>query len=185
MKGEKLPENQISAIFAISTDGVIGKVENGVHSIPWYLPRDMKNFREVTMGKVVVMGRNTWESLPEKFRPLPGRTNIVLSRGKIKLPQEVLLMRSIEEVLGYAGKTEKEIMIIGGAQIYEQFLPHVDQIFMTLVGVDLKDEEGIISFTKTFIDQLTKAFEPISEEEWLADEKNAHWAYFSVLKRKK
>lgn len=150
MENKKIMMNpSISMIMAISKNGVIGQVDQeGRHSIPWNIPRDMKNFRNITMGKVVVMGRVTWESLPKKFKPLPGRINLILSsRSVMDLPSGVLLMHSIEEIISYAEMNpSKEVIIIGGGSLYQQFLPYASTIYLTMVTKEIEKNNG------TFLD---------------------------------
>ena len=104
--------------------------------LPWHIPEDMKHFRELTMGKVVVMGSRTYESLPVQFRPLPGRTNLVLSKYPI---DGVQTFDSIPKLLEYCKqKWFEEVFIIGGAMIYNTFFQEwlIDQVELTLVSGD-------------------------------------------------
>jgi len=117
-------------IAAVSENGVIGR--NG--EMPWYFPEDLKHFKEKTMGFPVVMGRKTFESLPEKHRPLPGRTNIVLTRSEPELDESVKLVNSLEDAWRKAEETGKEkLFIAGGANIYRQTLPEADKILLTRI----------------------------------------------------
>jgi dihydrofolate reductase len=117
----------ITIIAAIDLDRCLGKEGK----IPWHLPSDLQRFRTLTMEHTVIMGRKTYESLPDEFRPLPKRFNIILSRN---LPRradaKVAIVRSIDEALATA---RGEVDIIGGAQIYQQALPLVDRIYLTEV----------------------------------------------------
>lgn len=122
----------ISLVVAVSRDNAIGL--NG--GFPWNtLPADMKRFRDLTMGHSVVMGRMTYASIPERFRPLPGRRNIVLSRNQ---PLEIFdlskceLASSFEQALTLT-KDEEEIFVIGGKEVYETALPLAQRIYMTLI----------------------------------------------------
>jgi len=121
---------KISLIVAVNRNGVIGK--DG--KMPWHLPADLKYFKSVTMGKPIVMGRKTFESLG---RPLPGRENIVLTRDKNFTAEGCTIIHSLEEMRQHTADVD-EVMIIGGAQLYEQMLPHADHIYMT--RVDCLDE---------------------------------------------
>ncbi|MEI8321046.1 MAG: dihydrofolate reductase [Alphaproteobacteria bacterium] len=115
----------ISLIAATSENGVIGHK----NSLPWHLPEELKYFKKMTAGKPVIMGRKTFDSMGK--RPLPNRVNIIISRD----PQPTLgchVVSSIEEALHAAGNCE-EIMVIGGAQIYESFLPLASKIYLTVV----------------------------------------------------
>ncbi len=124
----------ISIVVAFDLDLAIAK--NGV--IPWHFPEDMRHFRELTMGHVVIMGRKTWDSLPAKFKPLPGRTNIVITRQGIESHYETVYQaKSIEESVSLANQLSegREIFVIGGAQIYQEFLDRglIDRIVATEV----------------------------------------------------
>ena len=125
----------ITLIAALANNRCIGK--DG--AIPWRLPEDMKRFKDLTMGHVVIMGRKTWESLPEKFRPLPGRTNIVLTRQSgYALPKDVERFGTLQDAL--ATHTDKNIFIIGGAEIYAQALPLADRLELTLVHNEVEGD---------------------------------------------
>ena len=103
-------------IWAQAANGVIGR--DG--ALPWHLPEDAAHFRAVTTGATVLMGRKTWESLPPRFRPLPGRRNIVLTRDEDWAESERAV--SIHEAL----ETDGDVWVIGGSSIYAEALPHVD-----------------------------------------------------------
>lgn len=100
----------------------------------WSLPRDMKFFRETTMGHIVVMGRKNWESIPKKFRPLPGRKNIVLTRNKDYKAEGAIVIYDLEELAEHF-EEDKTCFIIGGAQIYQLALDKemVDELYITYV----------------------------------------------------
>lgn len=121
---------RICIIAAVARNRVIGK-GNG---LLWHIPEDMKHFREITRGKPVIMGRKTWESLPEKFRPLPGRQNIVLTRDKRYVAAGALIAGSLDEAMQMADAAP-EVFIIGGAEIYRQALPLADCLYLTEVDV--------------------------------------------------
>ena len=115
-------------VWAHSADGWIG-VDGG---LPWHLPEDLARFRRLTTGAPVIMGRRTWDSLPERFRPLPGRTNLVLSRRPGDLPGATVV-GSPEEALAAAG--DARAWVIGGAQVYAAFLPLAGRLEVTEVDV--------------------------------------------------
>jgi len=118
----------VSLVIARATNGVIG--QRG--QIPWRIPADMKHFKAVTMGKPCIMGRKTWESLPRK--PLPGRTNIVLTRETGFHAEGAVLAHSFDDALARAeAESPEEIAIIGGADIYRVALPRADCIHLTEV----------------------------------------------------
>lgn len=175
---------KLSMIMALSANNVIGKNEAGKYSIPWRLSRDMKNFKEITTGKIVVMGRNTWDSLPEKFRPLPDRTNIVISRRDLVLPEGVLLMHSIEELLQFAKSSDTEVIIIGGSQIYNAFISHVEKAYITLVHDVFHGPNLVYTSDTCRFDAFQRSFKKISSENWLPDEKNTIFATYYVFEKK-
>lgn len=117
---------RIALIAAMSENGVIGNN----NALPWHLPEELKYFREKTRGKPVVMGRKTFESMGSK--PLPNRLNIILTHALNVTVPECIVVHSTEEALKAAGNSE-EIMIIGGAKIYEAFLPVASRLYLTIV----------------------------------------------------
>jgi dihydrofolate reductase len=122
---------RIALVYAQSRNGIIGR-DGG---LPWQLPSDLKRFKAVTMGKPVIMGRKTWESLPRK--PLPGRHNIVMTRRPGFMSEGAAVVANVEQALAKAGDVE-EVCVIGGAEIYKTFLPHADRIYLT--EIDLETE---------------------------------------------
>lgn len=123
-------KTKISHIVACSENWVIGKD----NKLLWYLPEDLKRFKNLTMLHPVIMGRLTWESIPEKYRPLIGRTNIVISSNKNYKSKGAISESSIEDAIKRAFKYDKkEIFIIGGSSIYEQTLDIIDTIYLTKI----------------------------------------------------
>lgn len=123
----------IAAIVAMDDERAIGK--GG--ALPWHIPEDMKRFKELTTGSTVVMGRKTYDSLPAKFRPLPNRKNVVISRRahELQLPAEVEVIDSVSKFLETARSTNGsgDIWIIGGSEIYAQTLAHCDRVYLSAV----------------------------------------------------
>jgi dihydrofolate reductase len=117
----------VSLIWAQARDGVIGA--NG--GLPWHLPEDLKLFRERTTGSTVVMGRRTWESLPERFRPLPGRANVVLTSDPAWSAEGARRAGSVAEVLD----GHDPLWVIGGGAVYAAFLPHAHRLVVTHVDL--------------------------------------------------
>jgi len=121
----------IALVVAAADNGVIGRAGD----LPWRLPEDLKHFRAVTMGKPIVMGRRTYESIG---RPLPGRANIVVTRDPAFGPAGVEVAATLEDALELAARRAaaagvSEIMVIGGAEIYRSALPHARRIYLTEV----------------------------------------------------
>jgi dihydrofolate reductase len=128
---------QVGLVWAQSTSGVIGRGGD----IPWRVPEDLARFKQLTIGHTVVMGRRTWESLPVKVRPLPGRRNVVLSRQADFGADGAEVVGSLDEAL-----TEPEAWVIGGAQIYLLALPLATRCEVTEVEVDLvRDDEDAVA----------------------------------------
>ena len=117
----------VAMIWAQAEGGVIG----ASGGLPWHLPEDLALFREMTMGATVVMGRRTWESLPARFRPLPGRTNVVLTSDPAFAPDGAQTAASVDEVLA----RHADCWVIGGGAVYSAFLPHADRLVVTHVDV--------------------------------------------------
>ncbi len=119
----------IALIAAVADNGIIG--QDG--EMPWHLPADLTHFKKTTMGHPVIMGRRTYESIGAAIGgPLPGRTNIVLSRSDPELPESVVGVGSIPAALEAAAETETgTVYVIGGATVYEQFLPQADRLVLT------------------------------------------------------
>jgi dihydrofolate reductase len=117
---------RVSAVVAASDNNVIGK-DGG---LPWHVSSDLKLFKEITMGKPVIMGRRTWESLPKQ--PLPGRRNIVITRNPDYAAEGADVAGSIHEALAMC-EGEPEVSIIGGGQVYEQAMDRTDRIYLTRI----------------------------------------------------
>ena len=117
---------KIGLIWAQARNRVIGK--NGV--MPWHLPEDLAHFKRVTLNHPVVMGRKTWDSIPPKFRPLPGRTNIVVTRQADWHEKGAQCSSSLREALQQC-ENSNQVWVIGGAQIYAQALPLADELVVT------------------------------------------------------
>ena len=127
----------INLIVATDLNNAIGK--NG--KMPWgFVKADLLYFKKVTMGHPVIMGRKTWESLPESVKPLPGRTNIVVSRNTpCGIRDGVYYVISIEDAIKIALAMDTDPFIIGGGQIYEQSMPYVERIFITRIDKKFND----------------------------------------------
>ena len=132
-------------IWAQSTSGVIGR--DG--AIPWRLPEDMARFKDLTLGHTVVMGRRTWESLPLKFRPLPGRRNVVLTRNPQYRAQGADVVTAVENAL-----TVPDSWVIGGSEIYHLAMPAATRCEVTEVDIDLRLDDD-------------DALAPMLDESWV------------------
>jgi dihydrofolate reductase len=152
---------RIAIVVAMADNRVIG-CDN---RLPWHLPADLRHFKQVTVGKPVLMGRKTHESIG---RPLPERTNIVVTRDRSYEAPGCIVVHSIESALKAAGDRE-EVMVIGGTDFYRQLLPKADRIYLTLVHADF---EGDARFPE--IDE--REWREVERMDCVPDEKNP-WPY--------
>ena len=134
----------MTIIVATDRNGCIGK-DGG---IPWHLPEDLKHFRNTTMGGTVIMGRKTWESIPEKYRPLKGRHNIVLSRQSGYNPKGAMRVKAFQEALFEASEIGREIYVIGGGMVYRSMLPYCDRIILSKVDTVVEDGDTFFDFNR-------------------------------------
>ncbi|MBI3138584.1 MAG: type 3 dihydrofolate reductase [Sphingobacteriales bacterium] len=160
----------ISLVVAAATNNAIGK--EGV--MPWHLPNDMKHFKNITWGMPVIMGRKTFESLG---KALPGRKNIVISRQEGWTAKETEVVKSIEEAIGAAARTDaKEVMVIGGGEIYRAYFEQAKRIYLTRVETSPEAD--------TFFPAMDpRQWKLISQLIHEADEKNAYNYSFQLWER--
>lgn len=160
----------IALIWAESKNGIIGK-EN---ALPWYLPNDLKYFRSLTQGNIVVMGRKTFESLENK--PLPNRENFVLTRrADFSAPEGTRIFRSVEELASF--EDSDEVFVIGGAEIYQSAIPYADILYRTVVHQDFDGDATAPIFNKEEWELVHKAM-------GVVDEKNLYPHTFFKYRRK-
>lgn len=165
---------KLSLVVAVSENNVIGRDGD----LPWHLSADLRRFKRVTMGHVMLMGRKTWESIG---RPLPGRTSIVISRQADYETgfEEVLVASNLDDALALArrvGGSTSEAFVIGGARIYEMTFPCADRLLLTRVYAEV---EGDVQFPAVDWDQ----WRLIEEETYAADEKNDFDHTYQVFER--
>lgn len=158
----------ISLIVAMAENRVIGKD----NELPWHLPDDLKWFKKSTLGKPIIMGRKTWESIG---RPLPGRRNIVVSRNPDYHAEGCETVTDLNAVLASTDCLD-EVVIIGGAGLYEVALPFVQRIYLTRVHADVDGDTYFPEFDE-------KLWNLVSEERHEADARHAHAFTFQVLNR--
>lgn len=163
---------KISLIVAVSRNGVIG-IDN---QLPWHLPEDLKYFKSVTMGKPIIMGRKTFDSIG---RPLPGRTNIVITRDSSWQAEGVEVARTLAQAmtlgqLACAQADVDEAMVIGGEQIYRMTLPAADRLYLTEVQAEVEGDAFFPEFD-------TKDWHQVSEQ--LPEVTDTHGYRFVVLER--
>ena len=157
----------ISMIAAMADNRIIGKD----NQMPWHLPADFAWFKRCTMGKPVVMGRKTYESIG---RPLPGRLNIVISRDETLKIEGVTTVTSIEQALDVAGDVE-EVMIIGGGAIYAACLPMANKLYVTHIEAAIDGDTQFPDWGDEFKETYSEMYQ--------ADEKNAYNMRFTVLEK--
>ena len=157
----------ISMIAAMANDQIIGKD----NQMPWHLPADFAWFKRCTLGKPVIMGRKTYESIG---RPLPGRYNIVISRDSQRVIEGVDTVTSIEQAIAKAGDVE-EVMIIGGGSIYAACLPITNRLYITYIDVSVDGDTQFPVWGDSFVETQSESYK--------ADEKNAYDMRFVILDR--
>jgi dihydrofolate reductase len=163
----------MSIIVAVSHNNVIGKN----NSLIWHLPADMKFFKDKTTGHCIITGRKNYESIPEKYRPLPNRTNIIVTRQKNYEAPNTIIVDSIEKAIEKAKKlTDKEIFIIGGGDIFKQSLYLANIIYLTKIDYLF---EGDVFFPEINL----KEWEEISRVKGIVNEKNKYPHEFIVYKK--
>lgn len=158
---------KISMIAAMAKNRVIGLDSK----MPWHLPADLQFFKKVTLGKPIIMGRKTYSSIG---RPLPGRLNIVLSKDPSLLIEGVTCVQTIDQALKLVA-LEPEVMIIGGATIYGQFLELADRLYLSFIDLEIKGDTYFPDY-KAFA-----SWKEIAVESHLRDEKNQHDCKFVTL----
>ena len=157
----------VGLIWAQSTSGVIGRGGD----IPWQLPEDQTRFKELTVGRAVVMGRLTWESLPERVRPLPGRKNVVLTRQADYMADGAHVVPTLQDAL-----TDDITWVIGGEQIYGLALPIATRCEVTEVEIDLPRDDG-----DAMAPVLDEAWVG-TEGEWLPSSSGLRYRFFSYVR---
>ena len=159
----------ITLIVAMGKNREIGK-EN---QLLWHLPKDLKHFKELTSGHPIIMGRKTYESIG---KPLPNRTNIVISRKNDWFEEGILIVGSIKEAVKFAKKIDEEVFVIGGGNIYEQTIDLADKLEVTLVDAELGAD--------TFFPKINeKVWQKTNEEYHQKDEKNEFDFCFQTFER--
>lgn len=158
----------ISIIVAMDNNGVIGNEGR----LPWCLSSDLKHFKKITMGKPIVMGRKTHESIG---KPLPGRENVVISRDKDYIAKSCTVLHSLECVYARFHNVD-EIMIMGGAELYQQTIDKATRMYLTEVHADLKGDTYFPGFDR-------EQWEEIERYDFKADENNEYDYSFVILER--
>lgn len=165
---------EIAMIAAVAENGVIGKDND----LAWSLPDDMKYFMNTTKGHYIVLGRKNYDSLPPKFRPLPDRTNVVITRQSDLQLEGAHIVNTLEEAFEFCKKNNQEkIFVIGGGQIYKLALPYADTLYITEVHHSFDGDTYFPEFDKS-------DWEEVSREPHGMDERHLYPFDFVVYKRK-
>lgn len=152
------PPTRLALVAAVARNGVIGH-DNG---LAWSHPADLKHFRALTMGAPVIMGRRTWDSLPPRFRPLPGRTNLVVTRQPDWAGNGALAADSLQAAWAAAaqpdgdGPAPQRVWVIGGGQLYALALPLADDLHLTEVDADLPGDTRFPDWPRTAFDEVSR-----------------------------
>lgn len=157
----------LSLIVCMDANRVIGKD----NELIWHLPEDLKYFRKTTSGHSVIMGRKTFESIG---RPLPKRTNYIITRDKNFSAEGCIVINNINDILN--NNTNEEIFIIGGAEIYKLFLPFADKLYITEIESEFEGDTFFPEFDKNVWTEIFK-------EKGLKDEKNPYDYYFKIYQK--
>jgi dihydrofolate reductase len=164
----------ISLIAALTKNHVIGKNND----LPWHLPDDMKYFMQTTKEHHIIMGRKNYESIPEKFRPLPNRTNIVVTRQKDFDAPGCWVVNTLEDGMALAlAEGEDELFIIGGSEIYALGMNYADQLYLTEIDTTLEGDTYFPSFNGD-------EWQEVSRNHHIADSRHAYSFDFVVYKKK-
>lgn len=165
---------KLSLIVAMAQNRVIGINNN----LPWHLSEDLKYFKRVTMGKAIIMGRKTYESIG---KPLPGRTNIVVTRNEDYIADGIKVVHSLDEAIKLSENIaliddSEEAMVIGGAELYQQALVKADRIYLTEVHAEVQGDAYFPEFNRD-------EWQEIGREDFQAVESNIYDYSFIVLER--
>lgn len=151
----------VSLIAAIAKNYTIGKDND----LPWKLPDDMKFFMTTTKGHYVIMGRRNYDSLHEKFRPLPNRTNIVVTRQKSFLAPGCIVSHNVDDAISIAEKNgETEAFVIGGAEIYNLSLANADRLYLTEIDAEVEGDTFFPKFNKLDWNERSRVHHPADEK---------------------
>ncbi len=158
-----MSKDHISIVAALGRDGANNRAIGKGNDLLWHIPDDLKRFKALTLGHPVIMGRKTWESIPEKHRPFPDRTTIVITRDPNYEAPGADVVHSVEEALEVARKSPgaDEIHIGGGAELYKEMLPLVDRLYLTLIDDEKESDTFFPEYETEFTRELSR-----EEREW-------------------
>jgi len=150
----------ISFIAALSKNRVIGKNND----LPWHLPDDMKYFMQTTKGHYSIMGRKNYDSIPEKFRPLPNRTNVVVTRQKDFIAPGCMVVHSVEEGIETARKAnEQEAFITGGAEIFKVGFPFSQRLYLTEIDAEIEGDTYFPEWNAAQWSEMSRRHHPVDD----------------------
>lgn len=159
----------IKLIVAKASNNVIGDKNNLI----WHLPNDLKHFKNLTTGHPIIMGRKTYESLG---RPLPNRTNIIITRDQNFIDDQIIITHSLEQALAKANEIQEDVFVIGGGEIYKQAMEYVDVIYLTEVHHEFNGD--------TYFPEIDEeSFEEVERVHHMKDEKHPYSYSFITYKR--
>jgi len=161
---------KVSVVAAVARGGVIGRG----NSIPWRIPEDAQRFRALTMGHPVVMGRRTWDSLPDRYRPLPGRRNVVVTRNPDWRADGAERAASLADALRLLDG-QPQVFVIGGGELYAEALPMADELLLTEIDADFEGDALFPEWDRT-------AFEEASREHHVS-ESGARFSFVRYARR--
>jgi dihydrofolate reductase len=164
----------ISLIWAQDRRGAIGRA----NTIPWRVPEDMRRFRELTGASPVIMGRRTWESLPPKFRPLPGRRNIVISRNPDLRADGAEVAASLDEAYALTAAPDMTVSVIGGEQIYRAAIVGADELRVTELDLVIENADAFAPA----IDEAT--WYAVDVGDWLTSSSGARYRFADYRRRR-
>jgi dihydrofolate reductase len=164
----------LTLIAAVARNGAIGHAGG----LLWHLPEDLAHFRRTTMGSPVIMGRKTWESLPARFRPLPGRLNIVVTRQRGWQAEGAAVAHDLDGALAHVRAARQDrVFVIGGAQLYAEALPRADELVLTEIDAAFEGDAHFPAWSRA-------QFDEVARERHLAAAPN-HFAFdFATYRRK-
>ncbi len=148
---------KVALVAAVAHGGVIGRAGG----LPWRIPEDMRHFRELTMGHPVVMGRRTWDSLPDRFRPLPGRRNVVVTRNPDWRAEGAERAESVDDALRLLDGAP-QVFVIGGGELYAAALPLADELLLTEIDAAVEGDTFFPTWERTGFDEMSRD-EQVSE----------------------
>lgn len=163
---------KISLIAAMSQNRVIGKNND----LPWRLPDDMKYFQKTTKGHVVIMGRKNFDSLPANFKPLPNRTNVILTRNKDLVAEGCEIFTELAKAVNFAKDCkEEELFIIGGGEVYKQSLHLADRIYLTRINHEIEGD--------TYFPELAPEWKVVEEIHHPKDDRHQYNFDFLIFEK--